>query len=107
MYLSTNSSYRFIHTNNILISFLDHSPDELINVVLSITEGTSIQVTLSLICISSSWGVKLEWPQEVVDLLEVIAAFQDSTDNILNTDAAFLLQVLLYNEVIRQSDPLT
>lgn len=68
--------------------FSDHSFNQLIDKSLSVTECTTILEWVSLLLNTSLWRAQLEWPQEVVSLLEVWANSDDFVDEIFNRDDA-------------------
>jgi len=61
----------------------DHSLDKSVDESLSVSEGTSVGEWVSLLLESSQWGAELEWPQEVVGLLEVWSNGHDLVDEVL------------------------
>lgn len=62
-----------------------HLSDELVDHLLSVSVGTiSLSEGVSLDLESTEWGGELEWPEEVVDLLELGSAGHDLVDEILH-----------------------
>lgn len=61
----------------------DHSLDKSVNESLSVSEGTSVGEGVSLLLESLQGGGELEWPQEVVGLLEVWANSANLVDEVL------------------------
>lgn len=59
---------------------------------------------MSLVSISSSWVIKLEWPEEVVGGLEVWSTGGNFVDEVLNTGDSDLSQLLLDNSVVAEWD---
>lgn len=82
-------------------SSLDHSLEQLVDLVLAISEITAIDVVIALLAPSSGWCVQFEWPKEVVDLLE------DATNGVQLVDHVFdalnvvsVTQLALDDEVV-------
>ena len=73
---------------------LVHPFDELIDVVLTVTGVTTLNVVVSLLLQTSQWCLQLEGPKEVVRLLEVRANSHDLMNKILNADDVVLTQAL-------------
>lgn len=63
----------------------DHSVDEGVDFSFSVTPISLGHEWVSLISVSSSWVVELEWPDEVVGSLEVWSAGGNFVDEVLNT----------------------
>jgi hypothetical protein len=74
---------------------LVHPFDELIDVVLTVTGVTTLNVVVSLLLQASQRRLQLEGPEEVVGLLEVGANSHDLMDKILNADDVVLAQALI------------
>lgn len=55
---------------------------------------------MSLVSISSSWVVQLEWPQEVVGNLEIGSTSGDFVDDIFNTVNSEFSQLLFNDSVV-------
>lgn len=83
---------------------LDESVDEL----LSVTSRTTLDKVLELSwdTPTTRWVGQLEWPQEVVSLLEVWTNGVDLVDQILNGDDTELTKSSLDDGVLRQWDSL-
>lgn len=83
---------------------LDESVDEL----LSVTSRTTLDEVLELSwnTPTTRWVGQLEWPQEVVSLLEVWTNGVDLVDQILNGDDTELTKSSLDDGVLRQWDSL-
>lgn len=80
---------------------LDHSLNEFINLILAISKVTTFDKVIVLLAPSAGRCVKLEWPEEVVYLLENSAAGIDLKDHILNAlYVVSLLQFSLNNKVV-------
>jgi len=80
---------------------LVHLADETVDVLLTVTSVTTLDVVLELAGAESTIGVgQLEGPQEVVGLLEVGANGVDLVDEILHADNAVLAEVLLNDLVV-------
>ena len=89
------------------ISYLVHLPDQLVDVVFPVAQVTSLNKVLELPLLETAVGaVKLERPQEVRGLLEVGTNSVDLVDQILHTDHAVFLEVLLNDLVVSQRDAL-
>merc|ERR1712019_179312 len=74
---------------------LDHFLQEVIDLVLSATEVSTLDKVVGLLSPSTSWVVQLEGPQEVGGVLEVGSNSEDLVDQILNTDDSHLAQLVL------------
>jgi hypothetical protein len=76
-------------------------------VVLAVAEITTLDEVLELASTESASGVgQLEWPEEIVHLLEVGADSVDLMDDIFHAHHAVLAQLLLDDGVVRQRDAL-
>lgn len=60
--------------------------DKFVDVVFSVTRVTTFLEVVGLLFPATGWVVKLEWPQEVGDGLEVIATGDNFVDNIFDAD---------------------
>jgi len=69
---------------------LDHSADDFVDVVFSVTPITTVVEGVSLVDVSTSGGGKLEGPDGVVGLLEVGADGEDFFNKIFNTQDVVL-----------------
>ena len=86
---------------------LVHLPDEGVDVLLTVTKVTTLDVVLELASAEATSGVgELEGPEEVGGLLEVGADGVDLVDEILHTDHAVLSEVLLDDLVVSQRQAL-
>jgi hypothetical protein len=86
---------------------LVHLLDESIDVVLTVSEVTTFDVMTELSCAeATSWVGELEWPQEVVDLLEVGADGEDFVDDIFNADYTKLSEFCLNDGIVCESNTL-
>jgi len=81
--------------------------NESVDVVLSVSEITSLDEMSEFSCAeTTSWVGELEWPQEVVDLLEVWSNGEDLVDDIFNADNAVLSEFSLDDGVVSESNTL-
>ena len=86
---------------------LVHLADELVDVGLPVTEVTALDEVLELPCPPATGGVgQLEWPKEVVGLLEVRASGEDLVHEILNGEDVVLAESLLNDGVVGEGDAL-
>lgn len=86
---------------------LVHLADETVNVLLTVTGVTTLDVVLELASAETTVGVgQLEGPEEVVGLLEVGANSVDLVDQILHADNAKLAEVLLDDLVVGEGSAL-
>ena len=86
---------------------LVHLADETVDVLLTVTGVTTLDVVLELASAETTVGVgKLEGPEEVVGLLEVGANSVDLVDQILHADNAKLAEVLLDDLVVGEGSAL-
>lgn len=86
---------------------LVHLSDKSVDLVLTVTKVTTLDVVLELAGAETTVGVgELEGPQEVGGLLEVGADSVDLVDKILNADNAVLAEVLLNERVVGKSNAL-
>ena len=74
---------------------LDHLLQEVIDLVFSASEVSTLDEVVGLLSPASSWVVQLEGPQEVGGVLEVGSNSEDLVDQILNTDDSHLAQLVL------------
>lgn len=80
---------------------LEHTTDQLVDLILAIAEITTIDVVVALLAPSASWCVQFEWPEEVVDLLEDTSNGEKLVDHVLDTlNVVSVTQFALDNEVI-------
>jgi hypothetical protein len=86
---------------------LVHLADESVDVVLTVTGVTTLDVVPELAGAEATVGVgQLEGPEEVVGLLEVGANGVDLVDQILHADNAVLAEVLLDDLVVGEGSAL-
>jgi hypothetical protein len=86
---------------------LVHLADESVDVLLTVTGVTTLDVVLELAGAETAGGVgQLEGPEEVVSLLEVGANGVDLVDQILHADNAELAEVLLDDLVVGEGSAL-
>ena len=86
---------------------LVHLPDEGVDVLLTVTKVTTLDVVLELASAEATSGVgELEGPEEVGGLLEVGAGGDDLVDEILNTEDVVLAEVLFDDLVVGEGDAL-
>ncbi|BAS90887.1 Os04g0605925, partial [Oryza sativa Japonica Group] len=71
--------------NNELMELV-HPSDEFVDVVLTVTSITTLNVVVPLLLQPTQWCLQLEWPEEVVGLLEMWANSHDLMNKILNAD---------------------
>jgi hypothetical protein len=74
---------------------LVHPSDEFVDVVLTVTSITTLNVVVPLLLQPTQWCLQLEWPEEVVGLLEMWANSHDLMNKILNADDVMLTQTLI------------
>jgi len=85
------------------IEKLVHLLDESIDMILTVTEITTLNEMSELACSEpTSWVGKLEWPEEVVDLLEVWSDGDDLVNDIFDADNAILSERFLDDGIIGQ-----
>ena len=88
-----------VNASEMMTRQLDHFLQEVIDLVLSATEVSTLDKVVGLLSPSPSWVVQLEGPQEVGGVLEVWSNGEDLMDQILNTDDSHLAQLVL-NDVV-------
>lgn len=89
------------------MSHLVHLLDKSIDVLLSVTKITTLNVVLEFPASeATSWVAQLEWPQEIASLLEVGTNSEDLVDQILHTHNAVLAQVVLNKLIVGKSNTL-
>ena len=79
--------------------FLDHLPEEVVDLDLSAAKVTTLDKVVGLLSPSASGSVQLEGPQKVGGVFEVGADGDDLVDEVLHADDAVLAERLL-NEVV-------
>ena len=67
-----------------MIVYSNHAGDELVDLFFAVAPSTSLVVGVSLLLKALKWGGKLEWPEEVVGLLEVGTNSPDLMDQVLD-----------------------
>ena len=82
----------------------EHALDELVDLLLTVAPDTALLEWVALLLESLGWGVELEWPEEVVGLLEVVTAGPDLVDEVLNAGNTLLSEGLLNDAVVVKSD---
>lgn len=85
---------------------LQHAADEAVDVLLTITELTTLHEGDALLVETAVGAVELERPEEVVGLTEVPANGVDLVHKILDADDAVLAESLLDHRVLRDRDAL-
>ena len=86
---------------------LVHLADQSVDVLLAVTQVTTLDEVLELPGVEATGGVaQLEGPQEVGGLLEVGADRVDLVDEILNADDTVLAEVLLNDGVVGEGNAL-
>merc|ERR1719410_594105 len=86
---------------------LDHLPQQLVDLLLTVTKVTTLDKVVGLLSPAAGGGVELHRPQEVGGVLEVGADGHDLVDEVLHADQAVLAQVLLDNVVAAQGGTLS
>ena len=82
---------------------LVHPGDELVDIFLAVAKVTTFNEVLEFARTESSSRVgELEWPKEVIDLLEIGSNSVDLVDNIFHANNAILAKVLLNDGIVRQ-----
>ena len=69
----------------------EHALDKIVDLLLTVAPDTALLEWMSLLLESLGWGVELEWPEEVVGLLEVLTAGPDLVDEVLDASEAGIL----------------
>ena len=83
----------------------EHSLDQFVDLVLSVSPNAVFLIRMSLLGEALSWGVELEWPEEVVSFLEVRSKSGNLMNKIFNACKSVLLSELLLNDgVISKRD---
>ena len=80
--------------------------NQLVDKLFSVSPISSSLEGVSLVCKSSSWSSKFEWPQEVVGFLEVRTNGINFVNQIFNTGDSMFSQNLLNNGVGSEWDSL-
>lgn len=82
----------------------EHSIDQLVDLVLSVAPDTTSVIRMSLGSKTFQWRGELEWPEEVVCLLEVGSKSGNFVDEILNARNTVLSKDSLNDFVVSQRD---
>ena len=78
-----------------------HARDELVDLLLTVAPDTALLVRMSLLGEATERRAKLEWPEEVVNLLEIGADSPDLVDQVLDAaHVAGFAKVLLDHRVV-------
>ena len=86
---------------------LVHLSHKSVDVLLSVTEITALDIMLELACPEATSGVgQLEWPQEVADLLEVGTDSEDFVDHVFHADNSKLAKALFDQLVVGERNAL-
>lgn len=87
---------------------LVHGLDQLVDELFTVTESTTLDKVLELSwnTPTTRWVRQLEWPQEVVSLLEVWTDGDDFVDQVIDGQDTELTQVGFDDSVVRQSNSL-
>lgn len=85
--------------SSVINRFLNHLPKEFVNLILTITKVSTLDVMIRLLSPSTSRCVQLEGPKEVGSVFEVFTNSEDLMDQILHADDVFLAKGLLYYRV--------
>lgn len=92
--------------NFILYMALVHFTNKLVDLVLTVSMVTSLNKVCGHLAESTLWRTKLQWPEEVVSLLEMLANSVDLMDEIFYADDSKLAQLLLDDGVVCDGDTL-
>lgn len=87
--------------------FLQHSSDEFVDVLLSVSVVATNDVVVSLLVEATERRAELERPEEVVSLLEVRADGVNLVDQVLHARDAVLAEGFLNLAVAAETDALT
>ena len=87
---------------------LVHSLNQLVDELLTVTEGTTLDEVLELSwdTPTTRWVRQLEWPQEVVGLLEVWTNGNQLVDQVVNGHDTELTEVSLDDGIVGESNSL-
>ena len=86
--------------------YLVHTADQVVDLVLTVAEVTTLDEVVGDASVTASWGAELESPQEVVGALEVGADGVDLVDQVLDGLEADVADVLLDDGVVVEGDAL-
>ena len=84
--------------------FLKHGSDEMVDFLLSVSPVSIFDEGVVFIVPSTSRVVKLEGPQEIVSLLEVLLALSNLLNKVFNASNSEFSKVLLDDGVIGDGD---
>jgi hypothetical protein len=80
---------------------LDHLLKQFVDLVLAISEVTTVDEVVALLAPSASWCVEFEGPEEVVDLLEDASNGVELEDHVFDAlDVVSVTQFALNDEVV-------
>lgn len=82
----------------------EHALDDIVDELFTVAPDTSLVEWVSLLLEALGWGGKLEWPEEVVGLLEVGSAGPDLVDEVLNAVDANTTEGTRNDAVVAESD---
>lgn len=85
---------------------LVHAANEVVDLLLTVTEVTSLSEVLTLLNISTKRRAELEGPEEVIGLLEVGSASIDLVNKIFHADNSELSELLSNDGVISEGNTL-
>ena len=83
-----------------------HSADQLIDQLLSVTVVTTLNKMPCLLSEPATSVTQLEWPQEIISLLEMRAHCDDLVKQIFDADDPVLPESLLNDGVVGERDSL-
>ena len=75
-----------------------HSHDQFVDLVFSVAPNSIFVIRMSLLSEALSWGVKLEWPEEVVSFLEVRSNSGNLVNKIFYASKYVLLTEAVFND---------
>lgn len=78
---------------------LIHPPDELIDVILTVSSISSFDIVVPLLLHAPQWCLELKWPQEVISFPEMRSHGHDLMDEVFHADDAILAQSLYINRL--------
>jgi hypothetical protein len=88
--------------------FLDHSREKFVDLVLAISEVTTVNEVVALLAPSAGWCVEFEGPEEVVDLFEDATNGVELVDHVLDAlDVVSVAQFTLDDEVVSDRNATT
>jgi len=86
---------------------LDHLSEELVDLVLTVTEVAALDEVVNLLSPSTAGSVQLEGPQEVAGVLEVGSDGEDLVDQVFDADDSVLAEVAFDDVVVGQGGTLS